>query len=167
MKRTLLLLTVLSFFAAASSTLYAGPVDLNLKVSGTATMLGNPFIGPFSVISSASGKGPLGKVTGQGFYVYDILGQQGEMICGGGQQAMRLESTGELLLLTAAPGFTGFMSMTGPETYTWTQTWIGEVAGGTGRFEHATGTFSMALDGSGALPGFVNVYEGTIDIHLD
>ena len=25
----------------------------------------------------------------------------------------------------------------------------------------------MTLDGSGALPGFVNVYEGTINIHLD
>ena len=167
MKRTLLLVTVLSFFAVGSSALYADPVDLNFKVSGTSTTLGNPFIGPFSVIPSASGKGPLGKVRGTGFYVYEILGQQGEMICGGGQQGMRLESTGELVLLTAAPGFTGILSMTGPDTFAYTQTWDGVVAGGTGRFEHATGTFSMTLDGTGALPGFVSIYEGNVDIHLD
>lgn len=167
MKRIFLLLTVLSFFAAASTTLYADPVNLNLKVSGTVVMLGNPFIGPFSVIPTATGKGPLGKFTGQGLFVYEQLGFNGEMICGGGQQAMRLESTGELLLLNAAPGFTGIHSMTGPDTFAWSQTWTGVVAGGTGRFEHATGTFSETLDGSGVLPGFVNVYEGTIDIHLD
>lgn len=167
MKRILLLLTVMSFFAATSSTLYADPTDLNFKVSGTAIMLGSPFIGPFSVMATATGKGPLGKIIGRGFHVYNQLGPEGQMICGGGQQVLRLESTGELLLLTAAPGLTGIMSMTGPETFIWTQVWNGVVAGGTGRFEHATGTFSITLDGSGALPGFVNFYEGTIDIHLD
>lgn len=167
MKRTLLLFTVLALFAATSSALYADPAELNFKVSGTAITLGNPFIGPFSVMPTGTGKGPLGKFTGRGFYVYQQLGNEGEMICGGGQQGMRLDSTGELLLLNAAPGPTGIMSMTGPDTFAWKQTWIGVVAGGTGRFEYATGTFSMTLDGSGALPGFVNIYEGTVDIHLD
>ena len=120
---------------------------------------------------TAAGKGPLGKLTGRGFFMYDklVLDSFGQapMVCVGGQQAMRLESTGEILLLTVEPGFTGIHSMTGPDTFAWTQTWIGEVDGGTGRFEYATGTFSMTLDGSGALPGVVNIYEGTIDIHLD
>ena len=167
MKRLLLLLTVLSFFTVTSSVLYADPVDLNFKVSGNVILLGNPFIGPFSTIPSGKGKGPLGKFTGEGFYVYEQFGPEGEMICGGGQLAIRLESTGEMLLLNAAPGPTGIMNWVGPEAFTWTQTWTGVVAGGTGRFEYATGTFSKTLNGSGALPGFVQIYEGNINIHLD
>jgi hypothetical protein len=167
MKRTLLLFTVLALFAATSSALYADPGELNFKVSGTVILLGNPFIEPFSVMPTATGKGPLGKLTGRGFYMYQKLGDKGEMFCNGGQLGMRLDSTGELLLLNAAPQPTGFMMPGLDGTFAWTQTWFGVVAGGTGRFEKATGDFSMTLDGSGAVPGFVHIYEGTIDIILD
>jgi hypothetical protein len=172
MKRTLLLFTVLALFAATSSALYADPAELNFKVSGTAIILGNPFDDAFSVMPTGTGKGRLGKFTGRGFYVYQKLivtpGGTADMICGGGQLGMRLDSTGDLLLLNALPQFTGIMSINLDGTFAWTQTWIGKVLGGTGRFEKATGDFSMTLDGSGAgLLPVVHIYEGTIDILLD
>ena len=91
----------------------------------------------------------------------------GAMICGPSQSAIRLDSNGDMLLLQVTPGVTGALSFTGPGTFTWEQTWTGTVVGGTGRFAGATGTFKKTLTGFGVVPGFVNPWEGTLEITLD
>ncbi len=170
MKSALVLLAVVAF---AVSTLQAQDRPRDVKVvtfdiSGTVITLADPF-GPdgFSVLPTFSGKGRLGGVTGQGFYVYQPI-VDGAMVCVAGQSAIRMNANGDMLLLLVTPGPTGTLAPgVTPGTFTWQQTWTGTVGGGTGRFEGATGTFTKTLTGFIVLPGFVSPWEGTLEIHLD
>jgi hypothetical protein len=172
MKLALVFLAVLGIAASPALAAESETVGnvLSFKISGSVVLFGHPMEGPFQVLPSTAGKGPLGGVTGQGLYVYtERIGDQGQMIGGPSQFAMRFDATGELLLLQITPGMTGTMlpDPAIPGAFTWTQTWTGTVIGGTGRFAGATGTFTKTASGFLVLPGFVSPWEGTITIALD
>jgi hypothetical protein len=166
----LLLFVVL--FALAASPLPARDENrvetLSYRISGTVVLLGNP-LGPdgFSALPTYGGKGPLGGITGQAFYVYETIGSEGQMTCIAGQAGLRFEATGDTLLLLLTPGLTGTMMLGSDGSMNWTQTWMGLVAGGTGRFAGRTGTFTKTLAGHGVMPGFVSTWEGTMEIVLN
>jgi hypothetical protein len=168
MRRACLLLAVL---ALTVPTVFAqhhqGGRTMRFEINGSVATIGNPMAGPFSTLATLSGGGKHGKITGQGLYLYEQIGSQGEMICDAGQSAVLFEATGDTLLLTMAAGPTGAMVPTGNGTFSWTQTWTGVITGGTGRFEGATGTFKKVLTGQLVLPGLVSPWSGTLEIALD
>jgi hypothetical protein len=168
MKRALVVLAVLGLVAApvwAQSP--SEQTRLRLDVSGTVITLGDPFAGDFSVMPFWAGKGPLGKVTAQSFYLYQGIDPSvGQLVCRGGQIGIRFESTGDMLLLNVDPGLTGTIVPVG-SLLSWEQDWTGTVIGGTGRFQGATGTFTKRAAGILVLPGLVQVWEGTAEIVLD
>jgi hypothetical protein len=170
MKAALALLAILVLAAAPlqAQDRSHDPKVLSFTISGSVLTLGDPF-GPdgFSVIPGYGGKGPFGGLRAQGLYVYQPI-VDGQMVCVGGQTALRMNGSGDVLLLLATPGPTGTL-LPGPDpgTFTWQQTWTGTLGGGTGRFAGATGTFTKALSGLVTLPGFVSPWEGTLEIRLD
>lgn len=169
MKRALVVLAVLGL-TAAPAWAQKGHEDriLKLEASGTVITLGNPFAGDFSVLPVWEGKGPLGKFAAQSFYVYQQVDPTvGQLVCGGGQVGIRFESTGDMLLLNVNPGPTGTIVPVSAGVFAWQQTWTGVVVGGTGHFTGATGSFTKSATGFFAMPGFVHVWEGTIEIALD
>jgi hypothetical protein len=168
MKRVLVLLVVSGLAALPVFAQHnEGIRRMKLEISGSTATFGNPLAGPFSVMPAYAGEGRQGKVSGQGLYLYQQIGSQGEMVCEAGQAALRFDSTGDVLLLLVTPGPTGAMVPNGDGTFTWTQTFSGTVGGGTGRFEGASGTFTKTLSGRLVLPGLVSPWRGTLEIHLE
>jgi len=168
MKRVLVLLVVLGVTALpAFAQRNEGVRHMKLAISGSVATLGNPLAGPFSVMATYASEGRPERATGQGLYLYQQLGSEGEMVCEAGQSAVRFDGSGDMLLLLLAPGRTGAMVPGGDGTFTWTQTFTGTIGGGTGRFERATGTFTKTLTGRLVLPGLVSPWTGVIEISLD
>ncbi len=157
------LLTILA--APLSSQTAVGPQFIRFEISGTSIALGDPFTSSvFPVLPTFNGKSSLGPISGQGLIMYlqFVPTPQGvPMVIVSGSMGIRFDSTGDMLLLKATPGQTGLAT----SNITWEQTVTGEVVGGTGRFEGATGTFTLILSGRG--PGSVSIYEGTIEMQLD
>jgi hypothetical protein len=168
MKRVLIVLAVLGAMAAPAWSQDANDVAVRtFDVSGTAIPLGDPSAGPFPLLVTMQGKGPLGKFSAQALYTYQIDAKTGQLACGGGQIGVRFESTGDILLLSVQPGIAGTAVPVSPGVLKSHQMWTGMVVGGTGRFEGATGSFSSAADGLVVQPGFVHVIDGTLEIRLD
>jgi len=171
MKLTLLLLAILGLAAPLTAQTADEAVRLEFQVTGSVLFLGNPLAGGFSVLPTIGGKGPRGQVTGQGLYSYRqlVVDSQGHapLVCEAGQFALRIESTGDMLLLQVMPGQTGMAVMSPTGGISWTQTWTGTVVGGTGRFAGATGTYRKVSNGFGAYPGLVHPWEGTLEVVLD
>lgn len=164
MKRALVLLAVLSLSSVAVSAQEAAESRaLTFRFSGSVMITTDPTAAPFIVVTSFGGKGTLGQVTGQGAYRYAPLGMSTPWAVGAGQVCLRVEATGDLLLLDIDPGPTGPV---GPG-HSWTQTWTGKVVGGTGRFASAKGTFTKTARGFGYGIGAVQLMEGTIEATLD
>ena len=169
MKRALVFFAAFTVVAAVASA--QTPVDdrlLSFRLTGSVITLGDPSAGPFQVMAQYGGKGTAGQITGNGFYFYQQVAASGQMVVAAAQSMIRVEATGDVLLLNVTPGPTGVLSP-GPAAgmLVWTQTWHGMVVGGTGRFAGATGTFSKTLTGFLVLPGFVSPFEGTLEVCLD
>jgi hypothetical protein len=168
MKRAILLLAVLALTVpTVIAQHHEGGRTMRFDINGSVVTLGNPLAGPFSTLATLSGHGKHGKISGQGLYLYKQIGSQGEMVCDAGQSSVLFEASGDTLLLTMTPGPTGTMVPTGNGTFSWTQTWTGVIAGGTGRFDGATGTFKKVLNGFLVMPGLVSPWSGTLEVHLD
>jgi hypothetical protein len=168
MKRVLVLLVVVGLTALPAFAQHnEGVRHMRLAISGSTATLGNPLAGPFSALATYAGEGKPGSISGQGLYLYQQIGSQGEMVCSAGQSALRFDVAGDVLLLLLAPGPTGAMVPNSDGTFTWTQTFTGTIGGGTGRFEGATGTFTKTLTGHLVLPGLVSPWTGVLEIHLD
>jgi hypothetical protein len=168
MKRVLVLLVVFGLTALPAFAQHnEGVRHMKLAISGSVATFGNPLAGPFSVLATYAGEGRPGRIAGQGLYLYQQIGSQGEMVCSAGQSALRFDGAGDVLLLLLAPGPTGAMVPNSDGTFTWTQTFTGTIGGGTGRFEGATGTFTKTLTGHLVLPGLVSPWTGVLEIHLD
>jgi hypothetical protein len=170
MKRSLLYLVVLALILLPVSTQAhpGGPKAIKFRVSGTATILGDPFAGSFTFMPLLTGWGSYGGALLQGVYQYQMLNQAGgSTTCDVGQFAVRVDAKGDLLLAVVTPGVTGTLTSTGATSYAWTQTVKGTIAGGTGRFAGATGTFTQTLTGFLVAPGFVSPWQGKIEILLD
>ncbi len=166
MKRALAVLAVLGVLA--SPVWAQGASVARYSASGTAISLGNPFTGSFSLLVTFEGSGPLGKITARSLLAYQQINPQtGQLICGGGQIGVRFESTGEMLLLNVDPGLVGTTWPVSPTSFRSEQSFTGEVAGGTGRFAEATGSFTLSIRGFVAQPGLVHIAEGTLEITSD
>lgn len=169
MKHVLLILAACVLAATVASA--QGQTDdrlLSFQLTGTVTTMGNPFAGSFQVLPIYAGKGTLGQMTGNGFYVYEQIGSTGQMVVAAGQAALTIVATGDVLLLSVPPGPTGTIGPGAlPGTMVWTQTWNGAVVGGTGAFAGATGTFTKSLTGFLVMPGLISPFEGTLEVHVD
>jgi hypothetical protein len=167
MKRALVVLAILGVIATPVGAQTPNERTLRFEGSGTVVTLGDPFAGDFSLIALWEGKGPLGKIAVQSFYLYQQVDMgDGKLVCGGGQIGIRFQSTGDMLLLNVNPGLTGSIVPVPPAGFTWEQTWTGTVVGGTGRFQGATGTFTKQATGLSTLPGFVHIWEGSVEVAL-
>lgn len=171
MRQALIFLVVMGLCAVPVSAQEADSDRIiKLKISGTALFLADPFASPqVPVMPIFAGHGNLGDVTGQGLYLYQqfVPGPTMDLVCLSAQAGLRFDSSGDTLLLVFTPGLTGKATIADVGTMVWQQTWSGTIAGGTGRFSGAKGTFTKIATGFGVLIGSVSPYEGTIEIHLD
>lgn len=141
---------------------------MKYHASGTAISLGNPLAGSFSLLVNFEGSGPHGKFSSQSLLAYQQIDPSlGQLVCGGGQIGIRIESTGEMLLLNVNPGLVGRTWPVSPTAFRSEQSLTGLVVGGTGRFAEATGSFALSIKGFVVQPGFVHIAKGTLEITLD
>ncbi len=190
-KQILLLVAVLSLIAVpllavdfgnntGQSVQYFTSLNtIKLKISGSAIPLANPLTGPFPILANYEGLGNLGRVSGQGMYLYSPLsfGSDGKATLQvlEGQASFRVEINGEVLLAIFDPGVSGYIQITDMSTGSavWEQTWTGKIVGGTGRFAEKKGTIAKYAKGlavlftqAGPANAVVQPWSGTLEIHL-
>ena len=173
-------LTAVSLLAGGSLAGYGlhsdstapSPETMKLRVSGTTIALGaySPTT-PVPYIVMYQGVGTLGRFSGQGFLTYGPFVFNADKISFHllqGSMSVVLESNGgTLLLILDNDQVEGSVQFNQDSTMTFEQKVTGSVAGGTGRFVGASGTFSVSIKGFGARTSGVMPWEGTFDITLD
>jgi hypothetical protein len=153
---------------------------IKLKISGSAIPLANPLAEAFPILANYEGLGNLGRISGQGMYLYSPLsfGSDGKAVLHvlEGQTSCRMEINGEVLLGVFDPGDTGWIQFTDMSTGSavWEQTWTGKIVGGTGQFAGKKGTIKKHAKGlavlftpSGPANAVIQPWSGTLEIHLE
>ena len=191
-KQIIFLLVVLSLIAiplwaenpgsetGKAAHFFPGSRIIKLQISGSAIPLTDPLMGPFPVQANMEGSGNIGRISGQGMYLYnqlifDVNGHT-DLLLLEGQQSFRLEINGEVLFGVFDPGKTGWLQITDPVTGSavFEQEWTGKIIGGTGRFAGVKGTFAKSASGFAVLfteygpaSAVVMPWKGTMEIQLE